>query len=419
MAAKERHRRRAAKVHSPTLHPLHMEARAPQRTPPKALRVFVCASHISSVYMTMHAQATRQDGVPDILFIDIGPRRKRVVTAIREVATMHDWVLFQDLSTAVEEDHRFEPGFRKRVTRRWKGLPVVRTLYGALLHRYERKRDARYRSILHGLLSPFIGPATTVHVHAHTETYLRHPLKQLFPSSDLTFFEHGQGDYIYAVRNGRPQGRLNVLFHARYRAFLERRGIDASWVAPLLMPADFPAQARALLELHGAAEQVHLPAPPERRLVLILLEAVDMYVVPPTFWGAYIDHVLSALEQPERYHFLLKPHPSQSLTSVDATQRRCRERDLSFSLLDAPELTGMAVEVLFAAWADRTDHVFCLVSTGCFYLSQLYRAPHIRYHYSLTFFEQWIGKAPPQYAKLFTEMEPLITEVLAERCEPY
>jgi hypothetical protein len=151
----------------------------------------------------------------------------------------------------------------------------------------------------------------------------------------------------------------------------------------------------------------------------VLLEAVDMYVVPPAFWGAYIDHVLSALPDPQGHHFLLKPHPAASPASLEATVRRCAELGLSFTLMTDPKEMGIAAEVLFAAYADRTDHVFCLFSSACFYLSRLYRSPHITYHYSTSWMERWTGQAPPMYKRHFAALKPLIEQVFAERCVPY
>ncbi len=380
------------------------------------VRVFISTSHISSVYMTLYARATHLPEHKDVLLVDVGTRRQEVIRLIEEVSTFHDWSLFRSFSAEAPEGHRYEPGLRKRLTRRWKGLPLVRDLYNLLLDLFQSGRNARYRSALVELLAPLASPKDTLQVHAHTETYLRIPMLQAFPNSTCDFFEHGQGDYIHVLDGHLPLGRLHALFAAPYRRFLEQRGWSSEWVIDLQGSAGFAELSERLLVRHGVGPVDHMVTGP---VVLILLEALDMYHVSEAFWGAYIDHVVSYLGSPYDYHFILKPHPSQSAHSLKLTEERCGELGLNYTLLNTARQSSMAVEVDFARWAARTHHVFCLVSTGCFYLSQLYRAPHIHYHYSTSFMEKWIRSAPPQFRQLFEKMKPLISEVLSERCQPY
>ena len=383
------------------------------------VRVFICTSHISSLYMSLHARATWKAGMRDVLLIDTGLRRTSVINAILGTTKLHQWSIVHNFSARLADDRSFKPGWRKRLTREWKNSKLVRPVYGWLLQSYLQRRDARFRPVLHDVLHPVTDNGAPIEVFAHTETYLQRPLLQLHPYATIAFFEHGQGDYIHILSGNKPRGPLHALFAAPYRRFLEERGVASEWVRPLLIGDDFPSIANDLLRSLPAAGVSTAEPATGRILVFILLEAVDMYQVPSSFWGAYIDHVLAAIEEPRRYHFLLKPHPSQSPISLQMTLARCSERGISFTVLDAPEHQGIAAEILFARWSDRTEHVFCLVSTACFYLSQLYRDPRIKYHYSTTFFERWTGDAPPQFKRLFSEMKPLITKVLAERCQPY
>lgn len=388
------------------------------RTVDNRVRVFIATSHISSVYLTLHAKATRRPDHVDILLVDIGTRRAEVVRLILEASTMHEWALVQNFSSMVPDDHRFEPGLRKRITRKWKRSPLWRPLYTLLLRSYEHKRDQRYRNLMRDLIGPKLHPGEAVLVHAHTETYLPKPILLEFPGSHCVFFEHGQGDYIYILKNGQQIGPLHALFAEPFRRFLAARGLPNDQVLPLHLPADLGAIARELLAQSGV--DVGLSgSPADRPIVLILLEALDMYNVPSGFWGAYIEHVLSVLPDHRSFHFLLKAHPSQSATSLAFTKKRCDELGLSYTILVDGAQKSIAVEILFSAWMERARHVFCLVSTGCFYLSQWYRNETITYHYSTAFLARWIGNAPPQYKELFREMVPLIENVLAERCQPY
>lgn len=380
------------------------------------LRIFLTTSHISSVFMTLHARATHAEGDMDVLLVDRGARRRSVTEAIRCASALHDWSLFHSFSTEVDDDHRFEPSLRKRLTRRWKELPLLRSIYSVLLRGYEARAQRADLAALKGLLAGTIGPGASVELFVHTQNHLQPALLRLFPGANLSFFEHGLGDYHYIIEHGLQRGPMIALFGGRFAEYLQKRGIDPREVRHIELPADVPALMTRMLD---ALRLPHLSIPDERPVAWVLLEAVDMYEVPQAFWGAYIDRVLAALPDPVRYHFLLKPHPSASATSLAATIERCKERGLSFTLMDDPLHKGMAAEVLFAEHMERTEHVFCLFSSACFYLSQLYRDRRIIYHYSTDFMDKWTGNAPPMYKRHFGALKPLISEVFAERCVPY
>lgn len=380
------------------------------------LRIFLTTSHISSVFMTLHAAATHQPDDVDILLVDAGARRRAVIDAIRSTARLHPWALVHNCSIVLADDHRSEPTLRKRLTRRWKEAPVLRPIYRALLRVHIVRQQHRHVRMLRSLLGPYGFDHDRVELHLHAQNQLEAPLRALFPTAQPVFFEHGLGDYHYLLEHGRMRGPFVALFADRFTAYLHRQGKLDQEVRPIAIPADISSP---MLRLLNDLEVPRTPLPDDRRFVLVLLEAVDMYMVPQAFWGAYIDHIISTLPGSERFHFLLKPHPAASATSLAATVHRCSELGLSFTLLDDPRHMGIAAEVLFAAYADRTDHVFCLFSSACFYLSQLYRSPHITFHYSTTWMEQWTGKAPPMYKRHFAALKPLIEQVFAERCVPY
>lgn len=382
------------------------------------VRLFLSVSHISSVYMTDHARATSRPGDRDIFLVDIGTRRPEVVRLMMEAAAGHRWALLHDLSTHAGTAHSFRPSLRKRITRKWKEAAPVRGLYRLMLRRWEERRDERSAAQLKELLAPHVPPGVVPEVFAHIQSLLHGPVQRLFPSAVFSYFEHGLGDYHYIVEKGRMGGPFHALFAEGFQRFLQRRHIGTAGLLPLSIGERFPTLAAGLLAPH-ITEMADGRIPADRPLVLILLEAVDMYQVPEEFWGAYIDHVLATLDRPERFHFLLKPHPSASPLSLALTEEHCRSRGLSCSLLDAPLQASIAAEVLFARWADRTEHVFCLFSSACFYLARLFPTPRTRYHYSITFMERWTGNAPPMYKRHFEALKPLIEEVFAERCEPY
>ncbi len=380
------------------------------------LRIFVTTSHISSVFMTLHASATHRPEDVDVQLVDGGARRRAVIEAIRGTARLHPWALMHSCSTELVDEHGPGPSLLKRLTRKWKEAPILRSIYGVLLRRHAHRRQERDERMLRTLLAPLGTGHTTVELHLHTQNHLEAPLRSLFPEARPVFFEHGLGDYHYLLEHGRMRGPLIALFADRFAGYLARQGQLDQEVRPILLPPDLHGLMIRLLE---ELDLPSTPVPPDRRLVFVLLEAVDMYEVPHSFWAAYIDHVLSALPDHRSHHFLFKPHPAASTASLEATVRRCTELGLSFTLMTDPKQMGIAAEVLFAAYADRTDHVFCLFSSACFYLSRLYPSPHIAYHYSTSWMERWTGNAPPMYRRHFAALKPLIEQVFAERCVPY
>lgn len=383
----------------------------------KRTRIFITTSHISCVYMTLFARATKGEDDTDILLVDTGARREGVVRLIREAASQHPWALVHSFSTSVPDDHGFSPSLRKRLTRRWKEAPGVRGIYRHLLGRQERTREARHRMMLSALLGPLVPSGTPVLLFAHTQTYLQRPLQRLYPGASLAFLEHGLGDYHYIMDEGRTTAPFHALFASGFATFLDRRGIDARDIHPLPM-AGWRAMAQDLIRPHTLElEDRHIPD--DRKLVLVLVESVEMYEVPDAFWSAYIDHVLSKLGDTAPFHFLLKPHPAADPASLRRTMEHCQARGLSFTLLDAPLHKSMAAEVLFMQWAGRTEHVFCLFSSACFYLSKLHPDPRITYHFSSAFMDRWTGNAPPMYKQHFEALKPLIAEVFSENCSPY
>ena len=369
--------------------------------------------------MTLFARSTRQVGGKDILLVDIGTRSNALIAVILKTATLHEWTFVKSFSEGVGDRHHFQPSLLKRLTRQWKELTFVRPAYALLLARYERARDKRLGSELKKLLDPHIDGTAKLEVFGHTQTHLDKLLVKLDPSARTSFFEHGLGDYHYIEQNGRLQGPLHALFADSFSSFLVRKGIPSDQVLPLSISVDFPSFADQQMTdlLPKGSDHHHIPF--DKPLVFILLEAVDMYEVPHAFWPAYIDHVLSTLKDPARFHFLLKPHPISSEISIRATLDHCQRIGLSCSILDEPWQKSIAAEVMFAQWADRTEHVFCLFSSACFYLSQFYRNPRITYHYSTAFMNKWTSNAPPMYKRHFAALVPLIKEVFAERCKPY
>lgn len=382
------------------------------------LRIFVTTSHISTVYMTLYADATKNEGDADVLLLDSGTRRQILIDLVRETSHAHSWKLYHCFSTAATEAHDFRPSLRKRLTRQWKVLPVVRKVYDILHALYLQKLDSNYKALLRRLLKNFEDSAT-VELFVMTQTYLNGPLKQLYPQATVHYLEHGIGDYFYVLEKKEPGKKFDAVFGEPFRRYLANKQQPADWIFPLAGMGHFSSLSRQLLERHARLLHLENISKPGKPCVFILLEAVDMYEVPESFWTAYIDHILTQINTPSNFHYLLKTHPVQSQVSIEKTEAHLRKLGLSYTLLAEDKISSASAEVLFEMWADQTRHVFCLFSSGCFYLSQLYRGYDIQFWYSTEFMSRYIGNAPPQYKAHFEGLRPLIEQVFAERCKPY
>jgi len=382
------------------------------------LRIFVTTSHISTVYMTMLARATHQSHHTDILTTDTGIRRKELLTLIKETAELHSWALVHDFSDAAGEAYDFNPSPLRRFIRKAKTWPIIRQFYDLSLSRYMKKRDQLYQAEIRKAFSKYT-EGKKVELYMMTRTYLNRPLKLLFPEAPIFYMEHGIGDYYYVLHHDTPPGKMYGVFSEPYRNYLIKEKKDASWVLDLPGKENFPAFAAELLKKHHDTLDAGRLPQPGKPVVFVLLEAVDMYNVDDSFWTAYLEHILKEIPNPNDYFFLLKPHPMHSKHSIEKTEAYFRKQGLEYALLGNEKLSSAAAEVLFSRWEKNTEYVFCLFSSGCFYLSQLYRDPRIKYYYSTEFMSRYIDNAPPEYYKLYLEMRPIIDQVLAERCRPY
>ena len=384
----------------------------------KHIRIFITPSHICTTYITLFARHTHQDHHIDILFPDASRSRKSLAVLIREASTLHQWDLYHDFSLTEEESFSNQPGTRKSITRKLRNWPVLKTFYNALLKRYMKKQDALYRQQLNNVLQRFSPEHNKVDIFALTQTYLNRPLGQLFPSAEMNHVEHGIGDY-YMLANGKIRtDDFYCVFAERFTEYIRKQQPSADWIHPL--PLDnFKATALQLLELHKRHfdfSELQLTHP---RVVLILLESVEMYEVPDAFWTQYLDRIFARLDDPSAYHYLLKPHPMQSEHSLRLTHAHLQKLGYSWSMPSGPVFASISAEVLFASWEEKVEHVFCLFSSANFYLSQLYRGSHTRFWYSTEFMRQYMTNAPETFRKHFEGLCPIIENVFTENCRPF
>lgn len=385
----------------------------------KEIRIFLTPSHICTVYLTLLARETRKENQIDILLLDASRRKKGLSNIILETSKSHDWSLVHDFSIFENEDFDYTPTTRKSFTRRIKSWPIIKNIYNYLLERHLQKADHKYKNELSAILNGFSLENSKVSLFMLTQTYLNRPLEQLFPNATLNYVEHGIGDYYHILNPKIRKGNFYCVFAESYKRYLVKIGNSTQSVNPIPNASSFPRIANDLLRNYNKSIHLEEIVLPEKPFVFVLLEAVDMYQVKHSFWTDYLDHIFSKLENPGKFHYLLKPHPMQSEISLIATKNHFEKLGFSYSLLNHPSLINASAEIIFSHWEKKTEHVFCLFSSGCFYLSQLYSEEKITFWYSTAFMSKYLENAPPQFYKSFTESRQLIEEVFTENCKPY
>src|ERR1041385_4238179 len=271
------------------------------------LRIFLTTSHISTVYMTLYANCTKKNTDTDVLFIDTGKRRKILIQILNETSEFHNWNLIHNFSDSVEQEYDFEPTIQKKLTRKWKVLPVVKNIYGNLLNRHLSKKDSLYKKKIETLLQEFSN-FDRVELFLMTQTYLNKPLTIIFPKAEIHYMEHGIGDYFYVLHKTNEKKYFHAVFAIPFQKFLSKQNKTSDWVFSIEGLSRFSTISKKLIERHQKSLQLEKISTPEKEFIFILLEAVDMYEVKDSFWTEYIDHIIKQIAVPSDYHYLLKTH---------------------------------------------------------------------------------------------------------------
>lgn len=382
----------------------------------KTVRIFVTTSHVSTMYITLMAKETWQENYADFLFVDSGTRRAEKTAQIRLTSSFHNWTLFHNFSKDAAEVHDLKPSLSKRITRRIKDKPVFRYFYGFLLRKFMAKTDAYHRQELNRLLGSHLNDQPEIQLLLMTETYLNQPLIQLFPDAKISYLEHGIGDYNAAIHT-KHSGILYAVFAESYSRFLSVKGKKPDWVRSLPGIGDFPKLAAEIMKRQEFT--LPIPSTAKEKNIFILMEAVDVYEVPESFWTDYMDHIFKQIDNPSEYHFLIKPHHLQSEISMRLTREHFQKLNYSYTLLDDERIKSAAIEALFSHYEKHISQVFFLFSSAGFYLSALYKDSGIRYRYSPDFMIPYTVHSPAQFRNFYKELRPMLDAVFAVNCEVF
>jgi hypothetical protein len=368
--------------------------------------------------MALHARKTHSPGYIDILLVEAPKMKASLLQLIHETYRIHPWNKIYDFTTPVSDSFNMKPTLRKTITRKLKTKPMLKQIYNLLYNFFIKRKNKKLRKQLELLLKKEMMNTSAVELNLLTQTTLNQVLFDMFPSAKVKYFEHGLGDYFYIQQKISGTDKFYCIFHEPFKRMLAEKRIKNDFVFPSASPEEFSKTSEEIIFRCFQKNNIHFTCE-KSPSVLILMEAVEMYNVKRTFWQEYVAKCIQQINQPDKFIFLLKPHPVQSSESIKMTKLFFEKNNLRYKLLDYPLSSGMSIEVLFPLWKENVHHVFALFSSGVFYLSMLYPYPHITYHYSYDFMAEHISNAPEQYKKHFAGLKEPIEKVFSLRCKKF
>ncbi|MBI3135571.1 MAG: hypothetical protein HYZ14_12915 [Bacteroidetes bacterium] len=374
------------------------------------LRLFVTSSQICTVYLSVYAKKSVQQGYKDILIIDNTKKKKALVEGIQKASKIHNWTEVIDLSENIANELNSKPSLRKRITRKMKSLLFIRSVYGALHAWFVKKQDQKRIGLLRERLKNYLHQnSDNVELGMLTQTSLNKPLIQLFPGARKLYFEHGIGDYFYISTPPFANSSFYCVFAASFSKFVSKNNYPVN-VHGYIEPVDY---RNAFDQLSSVETDKNLKKyTGETKLVLILMDAAEIYHPPKVFWTDYLAECIRLTDTPENYRFLLKPHPAQSNEVLEITEQYFKTSGLDFVMLKDQYFIHSGVELLYHDIYKDVDYVFSTFSSALFYLAHFY-PQHTKYYYLYNFVKPYFKNAPQQYSEIFSGLDNYFNEVFS------
>jgi hypothetical protein len=364
--------------------------------------------------MIAYARKTNTGNYKDILVLDTPAKRKSLVKVISDTIKIYPWAAVIDLGSLLPDETDYTPNVRKNITRKIKDKPLIKPIYNLLLKLYLRKKQSQEIKSIQLKLSEI----RDVHeLNLLTQTGANEALFKLYPKAAVNYFEHGQGDYFFIQKLKPVYFNFYCVFADKFKQYLQKNKQDNSYVKNVLDAKDFPALANEVIDADENKEKIKSYLQVEGKLVLILLESVEIYNVPDNFWTDYLDLCLSQISNPSEYTFILKPHHLQSLKAIEISKNyMLHTRKLNTLVIESNHSLNYSVEILYALWQNNTHYVFSVFSSALYYIAKLYGTEKTTYYYAYDFFRKYIDDAPKQFIYIYNGIEDIIKNVLAENC---
>ena len=378
------------------------------------VRIFVCPSHLSALYMIIYARKTRKENTKDVLILDWPDKRRSLIKVITDTKKIYDWSTVIDLSQTLDDSHDLAPSSKKKFIRKIKSNPFIKPVYDFLLKRHRKKQEKIEEQ---KITSARAGMGEVTEVNILTQTGIINSLFKLFPKADVNYFEHGMGDYFLIQKVKHPRFNFYCVFADRFKKYLTQKKLPAEYVKECITPQEFIAIAGETIERSDEKNEILSRYKIEGKKVIILLESVEIYNVPDNFWTDFLDLCMSKIKNPQDYTFILKPHPAQSFKAIEISKNHMiNHHKVKTLVIENSYSVNYSVEVLYSLWNDSAEYVFTVFSSGIYYISKIYANKQTNYFYAFDFFKGYTKQAPQQFLYIFNGLEDLVKNVFNENC---
>lgn len=378
------------------------------------IRLFVCPSHLSALYMILYARKTKKPGHKDILILDWPAKRASLIKVITDTKKIHPWDEIIDLSTTLSDDTDLKPSAKKVLIRKLKENVLVKPFYNVLLKRH-RSKQAKIEE--QKILAAIAGKGEVTEVNILTQTGIIDSLFKLFPKAAVNYFEHGTGDYFLIQKVKKTGFIFYCIFNEKFRDYLNKKGLSSEYVKGIIDEGDFLSIAKETLDADAQKKEIVSNLKFDGKKVLILMESVEIYNVPDNFWTDYLDLCLNNIPDPQNYTFILKPHPAQSFKAMEISKNHLLNyHRVKTVMIENSHSVNYSAEVLYSLWDDSTDYVFTVFSSGLYYISKIYNNKNTKYFHAFDFFRSYTKNSPAQFMYIYNGLEDLVKNVLSENC---
>ncbi|MGZ3864948.1 MAG: polysialyltransferase family glycosyltransferase [Bacteroidia bacterium] len=378
------------------------------------IRIFVCPSHLSALYMILYARKTKKPGHKDVLILDWPAKRASLIKVITDTKKIHPWDEIIDLSTTLSDDTDLKPSAKKVLVRKLKENALIKPFYNVLLKKHRAKQAKIEEQKIRNALA---GKGAVTEVNILTQTGIIDSLFKLFPKAAVNYFEHGTGDYFLIQKVRTPRFNFYCIFSERFKEYLGKKNLPNNYVKGIIEEGDFLNIANETIAEDEQKNEIISKLKFKGKKVLILMESVEIYNVPDNFWTDYLDLCISNVPDPQNYTFILKPHPAQSFKAMEISKNHLlNHHKVKTVMIENSHSVNYSAEVLYSLWYDSTDYVFTVFSSGLYYISKIYNNKNTKYFHAFDFFRSYTKNSPAQFMYIYNGLEDLVKNVLSENC---
>ncbi len=372
------------------------------------VRFFITRDYFGTLLMALYAKMTYQEGYNDVLIIQEMAQQKKtdyLIGLIKKTKEFHRW-------SSIEEYYSKKKNIYVIKNRIKKVMIFLR-----IFNFYLRMKKDRKIKLINGLNFDQYN-TSQVEINTLIHGLVCITLLEKYKHAKLNYFEMGIGHYLNFYNKNPKLFNFYSLFFEQYQSFLNRASINSDFVKGYFELIQFENLSRFML---GNNMEFLGQLNPEREgaksCILILLQNLEVFNAPNAIWDRFIDECLRKVDNPQRFHFIIKPHYMQSYKTVQYFKKVLQKNNVSYTIWNDKHIMQLNIETFFWAIKDKVKYVFSLFSTSIFTLSYMYKNSNINFFYSYDFIADYLVKAPVDIRERYMSFESIIKECLAKNCE--